>query len=262
MPSRQKPATNATRPRSTKRAVVAPDIRTSVDERLSDALARLRNASSKRYLEGLTRYGIPTTNAIGVAMDAIQKLGKGLGRDHALAERLWESGIYEARLLASYVAEPERTTKSLMDRWCRDFDSWGICDTLCFVLFDKAPDAWSMVTKWATRRNEFEKRAAFALLASLAGHDRVSSDDRFLAQLPLLERAADDDRNYVWKGVSWALRRIGGRSIALHAASLELAERLSTSASPSARRIGKETIKDLSSAATQKRLAAAERRRR
>jgi 3-methyladenine DNA glycosylase AlkD len=143
-----------------------------------------------------------------------------------------------------------------MDRWARDFDNWAICDNLCFHLFDKTPHAWQKVKAWAPRREEFVKRAAFALLAALALHDKKTPDEPFLAALPLIERAATDERNFVKKGVSWALRSIGSRNAPLHAAALELAEQLAASENTAARWIGKDAAKDLSRPLIRKRVAA------
>jgi 3-methyladenine DNA glycosylase AlkD len=242
----------------TKRRNQEPEV--TIESRAAAALAALTKLGTKRDRDALARYGITATNALGVRMGAIQKLAKSIGKSHELAGALWKSGVYEARLLASYVDEPERVTQAQMDRWCRDFDNWGICDTVCFVLFDRTPHAWAMIAKWATRKNEYEKRAAFALLASLAGHDKLSGDAPFLDSLALVERASDDGRNFVWKGVSWALRRIGGRSAALHEAALSLSKRLAASDEPAARKIGKDAIRDLTSAATLKRLGRAAKR--
>jgi 3-methyladenine DNA glycosylase AlkD len=134
-----------------------------------------------------------------------------------------------------------------MDRWCRDFDSWAICDTACFHLFDRTAHAWRKVALWANRRDEFVKRAAFALLASLALHDKETEDEPFARCLPLIERAADDSRNFVKKGVSWALRGIGRRSASLHMAAVELAQRLADSSTPAARWVGKDALRELTS---------------
>jgi 3-methyladenine DNA glycosylase AlkD len=144
-------------------------------------------------------------------MADIQSLARRLGRNHELAAALWETGWYEARLLAAYVAEPEHITPAQMDRWCRDFDNWGTCDTVCFVLFDRSPHAWRKVEQWSGRRDEFARRAAFALLASLALHDRGTADAPFERGLALIEDAATDERNFVKKAVSWALRSIDSR---------------------------------------------------
>ncbi len=210
-----------------------------------DVLRSLEEMSTQRDLDTLARFGIPATNALGVSMANIQSLAKRLGRDHDLAAALWRSGCYEARLLASFVDEPARVTPAQMDRWCRDFDNWGICDTVCFTLFDRTPHAWDKVSKWSDAREEFVKRAAFALLASLAGHDKTAGDDRFLEAFPWIEGAATDDRHYVKKGVSWALRRIGRRNAKLHAEAMRVARRLSESANAAARWIGRDAVRYL-----------------
>jgi len=209
------------------------------------ALAALKRASSRKDFANLERFGIDAPKAFGVSMANIQKIAKSLGRDHALAEALWKTGWYEARMLASLVDEPSKVTAAQMDRWCRDFDNWGICDTVCFKLFDQSPHAFAKVTKWSASRDEFVKRGAFALLASLALHDQASPDAAFLKTLPLIERAATDARNFVKKGVSWALRAIGHRSPKLWTPAMATAERLSASADATARWIGRDAVKDL-----------------
>jgi 3-methyladenine DNA glycosylase AlkD len=159
-------------------------------------------------------------------------------------------------MLTSFVDEPARVTPEQMDRWCRDFDNWGICDTLCFHLFDRTPHAWAKVAQWSGESDEFVKRAAFALLASLAGHDKRANDEPFLDSLLLIERAATDERNFVKKGVSWALRRIGRRNAALNAAAVTVARRLADSPQAAARWVGKDAFRELTSPAVIQRLSA------
>ncbi len=230
--------------------------RRSLDDEVQTAVASLRRLADKKTLAGMARYGIPSGNALGVAVGRIRGLAKRMGRDHALAGALWETGVYEARMLTAFVADPAKVTPKEMDRWCRDFDSWAICDTMCFHLFDRTPHAFAKIAAWSRRREEFVKRAAFALLASVALHDKQTGDEPFAKTLPLIERAASDDRNFVKKGVSWALRGIGRRSPALHAAAVALAKRLSASPQPAARWIGKDALKELTGRAVMKRLAA------
>ena len=218
-----------------------------------------RRGSKKVREEMLTRYGITAPKAFGVSVGAIQQLGKKLGRDHDLAAALWDTGWYEARLLTAFVDDPAQVTAAQMDRWARDFDNWGVCDTLCFALFDRTPHAWKKVEPWSRRREEFVKRAAFALLASLALHDKKAADERFLRTLPLIERGASDDRNFVKKGVSWALRVVGRRNQTLNEAAVEVARRLAESPDAAARWVGKDGIKDLTKPAVRRKLA--ERRR-
>lgn len=213
---------------------------------VQDALSWLERRGSRRTVEEMeTRYGIHTDKAFGVPVGTIRQLAKRLGYDHELAAELWDTGWYEARLLAAFVDEPQRVTAGQMDRWCRDFDNWAVVDTVCFHLFDRTPHAFRKVEQWSRRRGEFAKRAAFALLACLALHDKEAENERFLRLLPLIERAATDDRNFVKKGVSWALRAIGKRNAELAATATELATRLASASAPTPRWLGKTALRDL-----------------
>ena len=218
-----------------------PSLKAEVDS----ALKWLKSHSTRATRDGMARYGIPSDNALGVAMKDIKALGTKLGRNQELAEALWETGVYEARMLCSFVGDPERLTSAQMDRWCRDFDNWAICDTMCFNLFDRTPHAWAKVVQWSTKRGEFEKRTAFALLWSLAMHDRSAGDKQFVQGLVLIERAADDERNFVKKAVNMALRAIGKRNPALNAAAVAAARRLSESSDETARWISRDALGEL-----------------
>ena len=219
-----------------------------------EILEWLKRRGTKRNREGMARYAIVAPKAFGVSVGDLRDLGKKVGPDQALAEALWKTGWYEARMLVAFVAEPERVAPAQMDRWARDFDNWAICDHMCFHLFDRSPHAWKKIAQWSRSRHEFVKRAAFALLASVALHDKKGPDAPFLTALPLIERAAPDDRNFVKKGVSWALRGVGRRSAALHAPSVALARRLAASEAAAARWVGKDALRELTSAAVVRRV--------
>jgi 3-methyladenine DNA glycosylase AlkD len=218
-------------------------------------LGWLERTGTKRTRDGMARYGLPSDKAFGVPVGAMKAYARKLGTNHELAGALWQSGWYEARMLAAFVDDPARVTPAQMDRWCREFDNWGICDTVCFHLFDRTPHAWRKVEQWSGRRDEFVKRGAFALLASLAVHDKASPDGRYGRCLPLIESGAADDRNYVKKGVSWALRTIGRRSRPLNVEAVALSRRLAASSYASARWIGRDALRELTSPMVQRRLS-------
>lgn len=216
------------------------------DARLGQALAALEELAEARIRDGLGRYGIVTADKVlGVAMAKVQKVAKRFAPDHHLAAALWDSSVYEARLMTAYVDDPKQVTPAQMDRWARQFDNWATCDTLCFKLFDRTEAAFDMVDRWAADEAEFVKRSAFALLASLALHDKKRIDDPFLARMALIEAGARDERNFVKKGVSWALRAIGQKkSPALKAVARELATRLAASTDKSERWVGKDALRE------------------
>ena len=226
----------------------------SLDDQVEAALVWLKKHSTRATRDGMARYAIPSDNAYGVAMKDIKALGKQLGQRNDLAIALWNTGVYEARMLTSFVADPALLTSTQMDRWCKDFDNWAICDAMCFNLFDRSPHRWAKVKQWSTSRKEFEKRTAFALLWSLSVHDKKAADEQFIDGLWLIERAASDERNFVKKAVNMALRAVGKRNQKLNSAAVLLSRRLSNSDDATARWIGRDALRELTSPSVKKRL--------
>ena len=229
------------------------------NDRVAESLAWLERRGTKRNRDAMLRYGIVAPKAFGVSVGDIKQLSKRLGRDHDLALALWDTGWYEARMLAPFVDEPEKVTAAQMNTWARDFDNWAVCDHACFHLFDRTPHAWQKIEQWSGRRDEFVKRAAFALLASVALHDKQAPDEPFVRSLALIERSAADERNFVKKGVSWALRLVGRRNRILNEASVETARRLVDSPHDAARWIGRGALKELTGSVVRRQLAARKR---
>ena len=265
-PARKKKQTATSRAESTASRATAKSSKEtapqpSLEDQVQAVLASLKRLADKRVREDMSkRYGIYTDKAFGVSMSNMQKVARPLGRNHELAAALWGTGWYEARMLTSFVDEPERVTSAQMDAWARDFDNWGIVDTLCFNLFDRTPHAWRKVARWCKQEEEFIKRAGFALLWSLTVHDKVASNDQFVQGLVFVLRGAGDERHFVKKAVNMALRAIGKRNPALNAAAVAIARRLAESPEPSARWVGKDALRELTSVSVVRRLAARHRK--
>ena len=197
------------------------------------------------------RYGIHTDHAVGVSMARMKAIAKPLAPDHELAAELWMSGLYEARTIAAHIDDPQLVTVDQMNDWCSGFDNWAIVDTVCFTLFDKAPDAWSMIEPWANSDGEFTKRAAFALLWALALHDRSADDERFIHGLDLIEANASDPRHLVEKAQTMALRAITQKRPRLRPHVAAIVRRLEHSDDPPARRVVRPIAKVLAGYAAQ-----------
>jgi 3-methyladenine DNA glycosylase AlkD len=225
-------------------------------DRLQFALTELQRHARPDQLAGMARFGIVGEGRLGVSIPATRALARTLGRDHALALALWDTGIPDARTLASMVTEPAQLTAHQMDAWAKGFESWDVCDQTCMNAFAASLLAWRKVHAWAKRKDEFVRRAAFALLACLAVHDKLADDARFVEALVLVEAAAGDDRNFVKKAVNWALRNIGKRNLHLHAVAIETAQRIQLQGSKSARWIAADALRELNSAAVSERLNA------
>jgi 3-methyladenine DNA glycosylase AlkD len=223
---------------------------------VTEVVAWLQKAGSPKAAAGLARYGLPTDNAYGISVGALRAHAKQIGKDHELALKLWETGSLDARILASFLADPQQLTLAQMNAWCRDFDNWGTTDTACFTLFDRSPLGWKVVAPWVKAKGEFQKRAGFVMMACLAAHDKKAADAAFLKFLPMIEKGASDDRNFVKKGVSWALRHVGHRNAKLHAAAVKTATRLAASKDATERWIGKDALRDITRPAVVKKVRA------
>ena len=221
---------------------------------VQEVLDMLRAKARPDQLDGMARFGMAPEGRLGVSVPDMRAIAKRAGRDHALALALWDTGIAEARMVASMVGDPKQLTEAQMDAWVAGFNSWDVCDQVCMNLFDKSPLAWKKVREWAARDEEFVKRAAFALIACLAWHDKNAADEQFIALLPVIKDGAEDNRNFVKKAVSWALRHIGKRNATLNRAALETAREIAQVDSKAARWIASDAIRELESTAVQARL--------
>ena len=221
-----------------------------------EILKKLKSSGSKKAIEGMARFGIrPKTKVYGVSMADLRIMAKRIEKSHALALRLWNSGVHEAQILASIVDKIEKVTEKQIDQWIKDFDSWDVCDQVCMNLFWRTPMAFRKAIEWSKREREFEKRAGFALMAVLAVKDKNASDAKFKKFFPLIKKESTDERNFVKKSVNWALRQIGKRNAKLKELAIKTAKEILKIDSKSARWIASDTIKELESAAVRKKLA-------
>ena len=213
---------------------------------LQTVLDEMWAVASEDHRVGMARFGIPIERAMGIPVPLLRKMSRVYRNEHELAIELWNSGWHEARILAPMVADPKQTTSELVDRWTEEFDAWDICDQCCQNLFRLTSFAYDKVYEYALREEEFVRRTAFALMATLAVGDKAAEDERFLPFFGLIERTSGDSRNFVRKAVNWALRQIGKRNQRLHREALEVSRRLVSMSDKTAVWIGKNALRELS----------------
>ncbi len=224
-------------------------------------LKKLQSMSDPKAVKGMARFGINPNNNYGISVSTLRKLAKETGRDHQLAQRLWSTGIRDARMIAALIDEPKLVTEEQMERWVKDLNSWDLCDHCCGNLFDKTEFAYKKAVQWSKRKEEFVKRAGFALMAWLAVHDKKAGDGQFEKFLTIIERESDDDRNHVKKAVNWALRNIGKRNLPLNGKAIKTAKDIKKMDSKCAKWIASDAIRELTSEKVQERLKKSKARR-
>jgi len=240
--------------------------------RYEDVIRKLKAKANPKNVAGMARFGINPEHTLGLSIPFLRGLAKELGKDHGLAQKLWDSRIHEARILAGFIDDPLRVTAKQMDAWVLDFDSWDVCDQVCCFLFDRTPHAYSKALEWSGREREFEKRAGFTLMAALAWHDKKAPDGKLAAFLPVIRQEAADGRNYVKKAVNWALRNIGKRNTGLNRLAIRTAREILRDAdrfaeagdkvgAKAARWVASDALRELTGPAVAKRLAKKEKKR-
>lgn len=227
-----------------------------------DVLRELRALADPRVRAKMSHFGVHVEKAHGIPAKQLHRLAKEIGKNHELAERLWASGIHEAKALAALIGEPEKVTEAQMERWAGGFDSWDVVDGACCYLFAYAAPAWEKAIAWSRRREEYVKRAGFSLMAYLAYKDKQAPNKRFVTLFRIIRRQAGDERNFVKKAVNWALRNIGKRNTQLNVAAIRTAEEIRKSDSAAARWVAAVALRELKSPAVQRRLVPATKRKK
>lgn len=219
---------------------------------VDEVLEHLRSLANPANVAGMARFAINPDRTLGIDIPTLRKLARRIGADHTLALQLWGSGIHEARILASYIADPHQLSEAQVEQWVAEFDSWDVCDQVA-DLFAKTPFAYPKIAEWAQRPETFVKRAAFALITEITTHDKQASDEQLAQFFPIIVRASDDDRNFVKKAVNWALRSLGKRNRALNEQAIATARQIQALGTRPARWIAADALRELTSAKVQAR---------
>ncbi len=223
-------------------------------------LKKLQASADPKVRAAMAHFGVHVKNAHGISMPVLHKLAREIGTNHKLAAQLWASGNHEARILAGLIGDSAQVTAAQMERWAREFDSWDVVDGSCCHLFVFAAPAWKKAMEWSRRKEEYVKRAGFALMAYLAWHDQQAADTKFARLLPVIRRHSTDERNFVKKAVNWALRQIGKRNLRLNRLAIRTAQQIWRIDSPVARWVAADALRELTSPAVQRRLRQRARR--
>lgn len=225
----------------------------------NDIIEKLKSLENIKNIAGMKRFGITAKKALGVSAPVLKELAKDIKKQtenrHELALGLWETEYHEARILACLIDNPQEVSEKQMDAWARDFDNWAICDGACGHLFCRTQFAYEKAFEWAESEKEFVKRSGLVLPAWLAVHDKKAADEKIAGFLPLLERHAGDERNFIKKAVNWSLRQIGKRNLNLNLLAVATAENIKLQNTKSARWIAADALRELKSEKTSEKLS-------
>lgn len=230
---------------------------------VDEIIKKLESLENPENVAGMKRFGITAKKSFGVAMPTLREIAKDTKKHaenrHDLALELWKTGINEARIIAYLIDDAKQVSEKQMESWVKDFDNWAICDGTCGHLFCKTEFAYQKVFEWSETDEEFIKRAGIVLVAYLVVHDKKASDELIAEFLPILEKHANDERNFIKKAVNWSLRQIGKRNLNLNKLAIETAEKIKSQNTKSARWIASDALRELTNEKTLKRISSKSR---
>jgi len=214
-------------------------------ENVKTILKWLNSQRNEANIAGMKRFGIETSTAFGIKMPVLRAKAKEIKKNMELSLELWQSGFHEARMIAGFIADPKKITEKDMDEWVKDFNSWDICDVVCFGVFCKTDLYDKKIIEFASNESEYIRRAAFAMIAGMALTNKKLPDEAYLKYFDLIEKYAFDPRNFVKKAVNWSLRQIGKRNISLGIKAIEVSERLLQQPYKSSHWIANDALREL-----------------
>lgn len=205
----------------------------------------LKLSSQKVIQQKRDKFGIQSNKSLGIYHKDLDRLEKQIGKDTKLAIELFDSGIYEARILCSKIFDPNDLNIKHIQKWVKYFENWEICDSFSMKLFAKSKYALKVISIYSNHKNEFSKRACYSTIAAYCMADKYADNKVYISFIPLILNAANDERVYVKKSVSWALRNIGKRNKDLKKVAILTAQKMKTLKSKSALWISNDVLREL-----------------
>jgi 3-methyladenine DNA glycosylase AlkD len=164
-------------------------------------------------------------DVLGVGYAALGAIVKRAGVDHDLALSHWSTGVHEARVVGTKVADPARLTRAAVERWLKEARDYVTTDALS-GLAARADEALSWARLWIGSRQELTSAGGWNVIGLLAREGRLPAPVA-RALLERIERGIRHAPNRTRHSMNGALISIGGSLPELTAAALATARRTS-----------------------------------
>lgn len=114
----------------------------------TEVMKELRANGSAQTRKIYRRHG-GKGDMFGVSYAFLGKMKRKIKTDQKLAEQLWVTGNYDARILATMVADAPSMTAATLDSWARDLEDRHLDAALSNVAAE-APSARKRMEKWTS----------------------------------------------------------------------------------------------------------------
>jgi 3-methyladenine DNA glycosylase AlkD len=201
------------------RRVVAPDMTKTEVLELLEANANERGIA---HWEKKPR----TLRSFGIGLTQLRKLAKKVGRDHDLAQELWASDVYDARILGLLIDEPKKITREQAEAQVEQLEHGMLSHVFssCDATLAKAPFAFELAREWMEHEDPARRRCGYGLLYELSKKNPKGMDDAFLLdRIARIRSTIRDEDMWVRESMATALMGVGKRTRELNEAAIEAA---------------------------------------
>jgi 3-methyladenine DNA glycosylase AlkD len=190
----------------------------------SEVLKQLESFGSAQFRKTYARHGV-SEPMFGVSYKHLGTLTKQLKTNHALALELWASEIHEARVLATMIAEPEKLTSSVIDRWLKELPDFVVSDAFA-GLVAQSPLAHKKAAKWRQAESEMVSNTGWGVTSRLIQRDPNLDDRDLAALLSEIEKRIHSAPNRTRYAMNLTVICIGIRNAALRKLALASTKRI------------------------------------
>ncbi len=194
---------------------------------LGTAIGRLEAAGTEQNRRIYRRHGARDP-LFGVSFAVIDKVAREAKRDQALADGLWATGNYDARILACKVSDPAVATEADLDRRLAEIDVYVLVDVFTGSLASRVMGVRERADRWTASGRDWTAQAGWDLYGQLALHDTTLDDGFFRDLLARIEAGIGGAGNRTRHSMNACLIAIGGRNEALRTAAEAAAGRIGT----------------------------------
>ncbi|WP_223788814.1 DNA alkylation repair protein [Marinicella meishanensis] len=195
----------------------------------TDVLQLLQDHRNERGIKNWHElYPDSPFSSLGMGLTVLRKLAKQVGKDHDLAQALWDSDVYEMKVMSVLVDDPKAISREQVEQQVEDIDFGMMVHvySACGAPVAKTPFIDEVAVDWARSDDEVRKRCAYGFVYELSKKNTKSAPDDayYEAILDHIEQTHEQENNCVLLSMGAALMGIGKRSLPLNQRALKIAQ--------------------------------------
>ena len=168
--------------------------------------------------------------SFGIGLTKLRKYSKTVGKDPKLAGQLWQTNIYEMKIIALLIDDPKTVTIKQAEKQVEQLQGGYLAHVFssCDATLAKTPFVVELADKWVKSKDKVRRRCGYGLLYEISKSKKKSApnDEYFLEHIAHIEKTYPEQSTTTLMALAGALMGIGKRNKELNAAALKVAMKI------------------------------------